>query len=265
MRGLAARGLAIGYGGVAIARGVDLSIQQGEITCLLGPNGVGKTTLFKTLLGLLPALGGAVTVDGVDISRMRRADIARVIAYVPQSHPPDFAYTVRDLVVMGRTAGLGAFKTPGRADIEAASRALDTLGVANLADRDATRISGGQLQLALIARALAQEATVIVMDEPTASLDIANRVLVLETVRSLAERGHAIVMSTHEPEHAFAVAHFVAALGPQNHFVAGPVEEVLTDEELSRLYGVDLRVERAPSGRVVVGPREKKGSAPLVI
>jgi len=155
--------------------------------------------------------------------------------------------------VMGRTAHLGAFAAPGANDYAIAMTALERLGIAALADRDSTRISGGQRQLALIARALAQQARVIVMDEPTASLDLGNRILVLETIRSLSADNLAVVLSTHEPEHAFVVADRVAILAA-NGFLTGPVENVMTSDELSRLYRVGLVVEKTPSGRSVVGP-----------
>jgi iron complex transport system ATP-binding protein len=135
-----------------------------------------------------------------------------------------------------------------------AMAALDKLGIASLAERDSTQISGGQRQLALIARALAQQTRLVVMDEPTASLDLGNRILVLDTIRGLAESGLAIVLSTHEPEHAFVVADRVAILG-RDRFATGPVEAVMTSQELSQLYGVALNVEQTPSGRLVVGPR----------
>jgi iron complex transport system ATP-binding protein len=250
---LAARGLSIGYGRTEIAGGLDLSVIAGSVTCLLGPNGIGKTTLFKTLLGLIPPLAGGVEIDGNDLSRLDRKTIARQIAYVPQAQVAEFPYTVLDLVVMGRTAHLSAFGGPRPVDYGAAVAALEQLGIGSLAARDSTRISGGQRQLALIARALAQQTRVVVMDEPTASLDLGNRILVLDTIRGLARNGLAVVLSTHEPEHAFVVADRVAILG-RGRFVAGPVEAVMTSHALSELYGVALTVEQTPSGRFVVGP-----------
>jgi iron complex transport system ATP-binding protein len=248
-----ARNLAIGYGRTQIASGLDLSVSAGSVTCLLGPNGVGKTTLFKTLLGLIPPLSGTVEIDGSDLSRLDRQTVARHIAYVPQAQIAEFPYKVIDLVVMGRTAHLGAFGGPRRADRETAMAALEQLGITALAERDSTRISGGQRQLVLIARALAQRTRIVVMDEPTASLDFGNRILVLDTIRSLAKSGLAIVLSTHEPEHAFVVADTVAILG-RDRFAIGPVEAVMTAQQLSQLYGVALSVERTPSGRLVVSP-----------
>jgi iron complex transport system ATP-binding protein len=250
---LEARNLSIGHGGTVIAAGLDLSVQAGSVTCLLGPNGIGKTTLFKTLLGLIPALAGQVKIDGQALAGLDRAAIARQIAYVPQAQIAEFPYAVLDLVVMGRTVHIGAFGAPRPADYDIASAALDALGIASLADRDSTRISGGQRQLVLIARALAQQTPIIVMDEPTASLDLGNRIKVLDTIRGLASSRLAVVLSTHEPEHAFVVADRVAILG-KGRFVSGPVEAVITSDELSRLYGIALKVERTPSGRSVVGP-----------
>jgi iron complex transport system ATP-binding protein len=253
MISLEARGLSIGYGQTEIAGGLDLTVLPGSVTCLLGPNGIGKTTLFKTLLGLIPPLAGVVEIDGSDLSRLDRQAIARQIAYVPQAQIAEFPYTVLDLVVMGRTAHISAFGGPRSVDYAAAIAALEQLGIASLAERDSTRISGGQRQLALIARALAQQTRVILMDEPTASLDLGNRILVLDTIRGLARSGLAVVLSTHEPEHAFVVADRVAILG-RDRFATGPVEAVMTSQELSQLYGVGLNVERTPSGRLVVGP-----------
>ena len=250
---LEARNLAIGYGQTQIASGLDLSMIAGGVTCLLGPNGVGKTTLFKTLLGLIPPLSGTVEIDGSDLSGLDRQTIARQIAYVPQAQIAEFPYTVIDLVVMGRTTHLGTFGSPRSADYDAAMGALDKLGIASLAERDSTRISGGQRQLALVARALAQQTRIVVMDEPTASLDLGNRILVLDTIRGLADSGLAVVLSTHEPEHAFVVADRVAILG-RDRFTTGPIEAVMTSQELSQLYGVALNVEQTPSGRFVVGP-----------
>ncbi len=250
---LRAHDLSIGYGRTVIARGIDLPIEAGSVTCLLGPNGIGKTTLFKTLLGLIPPLSGRVEIEGNDLASLDQQTVAHHIAYVPQAQATEFSYSVLDLVVMGRTAHLGAFAAPGANDYAIAMTALERLGISTLADRDSTRISGGQRQLALIARALAQQARVIVMDEPTASLDLGNRILVLETIRSLSADNLAVVLSTHEPEHAFVVADRVAILAA-NGFLTGPVENVMTSDELSRLYRVGLVVEKTPSGRSVVGP-----------
>lgn len=251
---LSTESLSIGYGSRRLAGDIELSFGTGSVTCIIGPNGVGKTTLFKTLLGLIPPLGGTTRIGMDDMRRLSRAEIAKRIAYVPQAYTGAFAFTVLDLVLMGRTAHLGAFSTPTREDIAAAETALRALGIDALADNDVDRISGGQRQLALIARALAQTSRLILMDEPTSSLDIANRHLVTNKIKELAAGGLAIVLSTHEPELAFAIANQVALLGSNGRFQVGLADDLLNSERLTELYGVPLRVETTSSGRRVVSP-----------
>jgi len=259
---LAARSLAYGYPGFPVGRGVDLAVRPGEVLCLLGPNGSGKTTLFKTLLGLLPRQGGEITLDGADLSSLSRTDVARRLAYVPQAHEAVFPYTVRDMVIMGRTVHRGLFATPGAVDHELADRVLDTLGIAQLADRDYTRISGGQRQLVLIARALIQESPLVIMDEPTASLDFGNQMRVLDQVSALARSGLGIVLSTHNPDHAFRCATQVLLLKGGVPLAAGTPPDALSGEALSRVYGVDVRVETLPGGQRVCVPRPGTGAPP---
>ena len=251
---LATEGLSVGYARRPLLVDVDVSLASGSITCLLGPNGIGKTSLFKTLLGLLPPLGGRVLVRGTDLSHLARRAVARDVAYVPQTLPATFSLCVRDLVVMGRTAHLGAFGVPGARDYAAAKAALAKLGISSLADQDCAKISGGQRQLALVARALAQQAQLVVMDEPTASLDIANRAIVLDAARDLARAGIAVVFSTHEPEQAFAIAQDVWIIERNRRLAHGATRDILTSARLSALYGMDLQLERTPSGRHVVTP-----------
>src|ERR1700681_1054017 len=209
---LQARNLAIGYPGHLVGRDIALTLAPGEVLCLLGPNGAGKTTLFRTLLGLQAPLAGTVTIDGVQLEFMRPSDIAQRLAYVPQAHVTEFSYSVLDVVLMGRTAHLRPFASPGAGDERVALEKLAGLGIADLATHDYTRISGGQRQLALIARALAQEAPILVLDEPTASLDFGNQALVLARIRDLAREDFGIVLSTHDPDHALMVSTRVAII-----------------------------------------------------
>lgn len=241
MIALEARGLAIGYRHHAVGEEIDLTLADGEVLCLLGPNGSGKTTLFRTLLGILPALRGEVRVAGRQIGEWHRRDLARRLAYVPQSHAGLFAFTVEEVVLMGRTARIDRFATPSARDREVAHQALDALGIGLLAERVYTEISGGERQLALIARALAQEATILILDEPTASLDFGNQLRVLEHIAGLKTRGLAILMSTHQPEHALRVADRIAFL-KTGRIVAQGGRNIASARSLADLYGVDERL-----------------------
>jgi iron complex transport system ATP-binding protein len=251
---LAAHDLAFGYPERPVGRSVSLVVEPGDVLCLLGPNGCGKTTLFKTLLGLLPPQGGQVILGDSDLAALPRQEIARRIAYVPQAQGAPFPYTALDIVLMGRTAHRGLFSGPTRADRELAWHALDELGIADLAHRDVTRLSGGQRQLVIIARAIAQAAPLIVMDEPTAALDFGNQVVVLTEVRRLASKGVGIVLSTHDPDHAFAVGKRVALMHAGAVKAEGPAGDVLTPERLRAVYGVDVSIERLPGGQTVCAP-----------
>lgn len=236
---LEARGLAIGHAGVALGAPFALSVQPGEVLCLLGPNGCGKTTLFRTLLGLLPAVHGEVHLQGSPLRAHDRAARARRMAYVPQASPLPFAWRVRDVVAMGRAAHLGLLAAPGRADQAIADDCLSELGLQTLAERTVTTLSGGERQLVVIARALAQQAPLLVMDEPTASLDFGNQLRILDTVRHLAERGIGVLLSTHQPQHALQVADRIGLMRTGSLQALGPAREIATPERLATLYGVD--------------------------
>ena len=251
---LAARALAFGYGTQVVGRDVDIDVRAGEIFCLLGPNGSGKTTLFKTLLGLLPAQAGQVVVGGTPLARLARAEIARRLAYVPQAHTAHFPFRVVDMVVMGRTARLGPFAAPTSEDRRRAEEALAQLGIAHLADQAYTRISGGQRQLALVARALVQDAPAIIMDEPTASLDFGNQVTVLSEVKRLATRGLAVLLSTHDPDHAFNIATRVALLNAGRLLAQGAPHAVMTADRLKSVYRIEVTIDRLAGGRTLCSP-----------
>lgn len=243
---LAARALAYGFRDRIVGRGVDLALAGSQVACLLGPNGSGKTTLLRTLLGLLPALGGEVTLDGTALAGWEASARAARLAYVPQAAQSYFDFTVLEMAEMGRTMHRGIFARPGKADREHALRALERLGIAGLADRPANRVSGGERQLALIARALATEATHLLMDEPTASLDLANQALVLDEIERLGSAGVCVLFSTHHPDHALRIASSAILLREGAVMASGPTRAVITSENLSRLYGRALVVAEAP-------------------
>lgn len=234
--------LDFGYPGHPVGHGVTISLSAGEIVCLLGPNGGGKSTLFRTLLGLLPAQGGEVRLGGDPLASLSRAEVAKRVSYVPQAHAGYFPFTVRDVVLMGRTAHLSPFAAPSSRDVAIADACLARLGLSPLADHVYTRISGGERQLALIARALAQQAPLVVMDEPTASLDFGNQVRVLDEIRSLAASGIGVMMATHDPDQAFLCADRVALLHGGRLVADAPPREAITPATLREVYGVDAAV-----------------------
>jgi iron complex transport system ATP-binding protein len=246
---LEVRELAFGFPKRTIGRGVSFSLARGEVLCVLGPNGGGKTTLFRTILGLLPSHGGEILLDGNPVDSMQRAEIAQLAGYVPQGHGAYFAFALREFVLMGRTSRLGPFSSPGRIDREIAQRSLESLGIAHLGDKPVTEISGGERQLALVARALAQEPQLLVMDEPTASLDFGNQIRVLDKITALASAGISILFSSHNPDQAFQSAQRVLLLGEGRALEIGTPREVIRADTLKRLYGVEVQIVPVEGGR----------------
>jgi iron complex transport system ATP-binding protein len=235
--------LSHGYPGHIVGHGISFTVAAGEVLCVLGRNGEGKSTLFKTILGLLPARAGVLRVDGESIAGWSPQRRALTFGYVPQNGGGIFPFTVAELVLMGRTAHRGPFSAPSAADREAANEAIALLGIGHLAEREWLRVSGGERQLALVARALAQEPRILVLDEPTASLDFGNQVRVLDAVRKLAQtRALSVLLSTHHPEQAFACADRVAVLAGGELLRIGTPAEVVTADTLRACYAVDVAV-----------------------
>ena len=248
---LEVRDLSFGYGARVVGSGVDFALPRGEVLAVLGGNGCGKTTLFRTILGLLPPLEGAIAFEGRDLSRMSTPARAKLFAYVPQQQAVAFAFTVTDAVLMGRAANIGWFAQPARTDRALAAQALERVGIARLADRPMTEISGGERQLALIARALAQGADVLVLDEPTANLDYGNKLRVLNEIERLRGEGRTILLSTHDPDHALAHADRALLLANGRMLAMAAARDALTDETLTALYGVPVRVTEVAGVRRV--------------
>lgn len=237
---IAVSGLGIGVAGRDMIRGIDLALAPGQIIAVLGPNGVGKSTLFRTLLRLQPARSGSILLDGTEIAALSRAGIARKIAFVPQTVEVPFPLTALDFVVMGRTAHLGVLAAPSRADFRKAGAALESLGIPHLSDRPVTRLSGGERQLVLIARALAQGAPALLLDEPASALDFANRERLAEVLRELAATGKGLIFSTHDPGQAARLATQVLCLFRSGEARLLPVGEALAPDTLARLYGMTV-------------------------
>ncbi|MBB6174737.1 iron complex transport system ATP-binding protein [Nocardiopsis mwathae] len=211
-------------------RGVSHRVAEGEVLTVLGPNGRGKTTLLRCLVGLASPTEGAVAV--------RAAGATGAVGFVPQQHHTAFAYRTLDMVLMGRTRHLGPLASPGRRDRGLALAAMERVGIGHLADRDYPTLSGGERQLVLLARAIAGDGRVLVLDEPAAALDLRNQGRVLHLLRGLADEGRSVVMTTHHPDHALEVADTAMLMFGGSDVRVGPAAELLTDAAVGELYGV---------------------------
>lgn len=237
---LEARDVRHGYGARVVLDGVSLCFAQGQLVSLLGPNGCGKTTLLKLLLGLLSPRGGDVLFRGQSIHSIPRRLYARHVAYVPQSHRTAFPYPVEDVVAMGRLPHQSGWLRKSVGDEPWIEEALAKLEISHLRKRPYTEISGGERQLTLIARALAQGADTIIMDEPTAALDYGHQVRLLEQLAKLSENGLTCIKSTHTPEHALWVSDRVVMLQNGQVVADGRPRDQITPENLQRLYRVSV-------------------------
>lgn len=219
---------------------VSFSFGKGQVMSILGANGAGKSTLLNCIANLLTPCTGRIRLDGVPLGQMGLRQISRRIGYVPQSHIPTYAYTVRDFVVMGRAPHLGTFQQPGQKDYALTDQILEEMGILHLADRAYTELSGGERQQATIARAIVQEPDIILLDEPTNHLDYGNQLRALSMVRSLVARGFGVIMTSHNPDHIILLGGQVGILDRQGHFTVGDGETVMTEERLRDLYQSEL-------------------------
>ena len=234
--------LSFSYGDRPVLHDISFSVDKGAFLSILGPNGVGKSTLFRCVLGLLSGYTGQVLVDGADSRSFTVREAARHIAYIPQSSHPIFNYSVFDIVLMGRTSGLSTFRSPKKQDAELCRWALEKVGIPHLSDRCFHRLSGGEQQLVLIARALVQKAPILMLDEPTASLDFGNQLLVLEQCRNLAREGYTVIQTTHNPEQSYRYSDRILTIQHGRVLAEGTPKEVLTEKTIRALYGVEVDV-----------------------
>lgn len=257
---LAAHGIHFAYRGRAVLAGAELTLAPGELVCLLGGNGAGKSTLLRIMLGLLQPRAGEVRVDGQPLSHLARRELARRTAYVPQVHAAPFPYTVRQVVTMGRLPARGLFRAPGGHDRDVVENVLAHMDIGHLAERPYTEVSGGERQLALIARALAQEAPLLIMDEPLAGLDYGHQVRLLERLEGLAAAGYGVLMTTHDPDQPLSGCDRVALLKGGRIAGDGPPGEVLTPDAIRTLYGVSVALVRDAEGRSIAFRPLERGS-----
>lgn len=241
-------GLSFSFGaGAAGLHGVSLSVAESQLCCLLGPNGAGKTTLIRCVLGLLRPDAGSLTVAGQDTAALSARQLARLVAYVPQNTATVFPFTALEMVLMGRTPHLASLGAPSRADRGLAMAALERLGAGHFASRPFQRLSGGERQLTMLARALVQEAPVLVLDEPTAALDYGNEVRLLQVVSDLVTAGATVLMTTHQPNHALTWADHAILMDGGTIVQSGPPTHIITSEQLTSLYNVPVRVISLPA------------------
>ena len=238
--------------GEAVLRDVSFSVPAGAFLSVLGANGAGKSTLFRCLLGGLEDYTGTIALDGRDVRTLHRRELAAHIAYIPQIHRPTFGYSVLDTALMGLTRHLSPFQSPSKELENRAMAALEKLGVAQLAPRNFATLSGGEQQLVLIARALCQQSDILIMDEPTASLDYGNQLRVLAQVRALSQQGYTVLLSTHDPQHALRFSRRVLALKDGAVAAEGETRQVLTPELIRTLYGVEAVLVDTPEGTALL-------------
>lgn len=238
------RNLGFSYGAKPVLQDVSLDIAAGRLCGLLGPNGSGKTTLFKCCLGFFKPNSGQINLGGKPLASYSPRHLASHVAYVPQEHQPAFPYLVREMVEMGRTPHRGSMPVLSKTDHKAVDHALERVGLLQLAHENYNHLSGGQRQLVLVARALAQEASLMFLDEPTSSLDFSNQLIVWETVRDIAAEGLGVVICCHDPNHILWFCDEVAALKNGRLLGVGRVESVITQELLETIYGRSINTER---------------------
>ena len=226
-------------GGRTVFRNLSFRVEKGQMLAILGPNGAGKTTLLRCMMGFLKWKEGASLLDGTDISTLSQRELFSSIAYVPQSKSSSMAITVRDMVLLGRSSRYGVFGKPGAGDRQVVEATLERLGLTRLADCSCARLSGGELQMVLVARALAAEPRIIILDEPESNLDFKNQLVVLQTLHALTEEGISCIFNTHYPVHALRHADRALLLDRQGRICFGSPRQVITRENMRRAFGVE--------------------------
>lgn len=222
--------------------GVTFSVDKGEIFSILGSNGIGKSTLLNCIANLLVPKAGQICLNGKPLPELSLKEIAQTIGYVPQMHEAAYAYEVQDYVVMGRAPYLGTFAQPSKKDYQLTEQVLEELGIASLAKRPYTELSGGERQLVSIARAIVQEPEIIILDEPTNHLDYGNQLRMIRLIQRLAEKGYGIILTSHMPDHVLQLNGNVGILGEDGKLQVGSTDEIMTKENLEKLYHVQIHM-----------------------
>ncbi|WP_343342406.1 ABC transporter ATP-binding protein [Terrisporobacter petrolearius] len=234
--------LTYSYRNIKVLDKVSFAIKDSELLCILGPNGAGKSTMFKCILQLLKGYKGEILLDNKKLKEYKIQELARKVAYIPQSHNPIFSYSVTEMVLMGTTSQNSLLSKPTKSQINIVEESLEKIGISYLKDRSFVNLSGGERQLVLIARALAQKAKILVMDEPTSDLDYGNQIRVLNTVKELTRQGYTIIQSTHNPDQAFLYADKVLALYNHKVLSFGTPKYIINSGLIKKLYNVDVEL-----------------------
>jgi len=243
------------HGTTDILKGISYRLDEGLMTTLLGPNGSGKTTLFKCISGLWQPQRGTIFFGDRNLTKISYAERSGIIAVVPQEHEPPFPYAVEEVVLMGRVSHISLFAVPSKSDFAAADEAIDKVGIGHLRKRPYTKISGGERQLVLIARALAQDAPVLILDEPTSHLNFRNQIMILSKVREIVRRkGLTVLMTLHDPNLAMQFSDQVVMIENGKIVAQGAPSKVLTQENLRQMYGFDVSVINC-DGTNIIYPR----------
>lgn len=229
-----------------ILKNASLELNKGEILSVLGPNGAGKTTLLNCMAGLFVPQSGEIFLEGRNMKDMKPSETASIVGYVPQIHVPAFNYTVLDFIMMGRAPKLSVLQRPSDEDMQICYDVMDEMGITKLAGKSYMEISGGERQQTLIARAIVQNPEVILFDEPTAHLDYGNQQKVLSLILKMAERGFAVVITTHNPDHALLLGNRTAIVSRKGNILSGQTEEIITEENLMEIYSMPARLIYIP-------------------
>lgn len=221
---------------------INLQLNEGELLCVLGKNGSGKSTLFKCLLGLLKKDGGSIKLCEKEIDEIKERDIAKLVGYVSQNNESTFDFTVFEYVLMGRASNVGLFSHPTKDDEKRVLEVLEQMNIVELKDRHFNELSGGEKQQVSIARALVSSPKVLLFDEPTAHLDYSNQIKVLRMIKDLSNKGYAIIITTHDPNHAIMLDGKVALFNLNGSIKTGTVDELIKEDILMDVYGTDLKI-----------------------
>jgi iron complex transport system ATP-binding protein len=250
---LRVKGLRFAYNGEGrqALDGLDLALEAGQVAAVLGPNGAGKTTLLHILLGILKPQAGTITLEGRELSQYGRGELSRILGLVPQFEHVAFEYNVEEYVLLGRAPHLGLLQLPAEEDLREAEAAMETLGVLAFRKRSILELSGGERQMVVLARALAQQVRLLLMDEPLAHLDLNNKYRILSVIRQLAANGTAVLFTTHEPDLVPSVADQVVLMRLGRAVASGSIEAVMTSAALSEAYGVGVRVHSVDGAMAV--------------